>query len=115
MYKENKTTEHTRNTKGNVEVPTKQKKRNPVSQFLIYGTVAMALALTVCALLLHSSMQTNAANQARIQELQQTQTPATPWATQQPTTQEFTYERPVYSAPTTNAPEELHGCDDGEC
>jgi|GEM_PF-5794223 len=73
MNKEfNKTTEHQRDAHGHVDMhQTKEKKKNPVSQFLGYAAVTMALALTVTALMLHASMQNNAASRARIQELQQ--------------------------------------------
>ena len=73
MYEEHKTTEHARNSHGQVDIPRKHRKKNPVSAFLGYAAVTMALALTVTALLLHGSMQNNAASLKKIQELEQRQ------------------------------------------
>jgi len=77
MYSENKTTEHMRDSRGRVEVPNNQRRKNPVSQFLGYTAMVLALTLAVTGLLLYTSMQTNAANVAKIRELQNQPVPMT--------------------------------------
>ncbi|MCL2228236.1 MAG: hypothetical protein FWC00_00225 [Firmicutes bacterium] len=70
MYKDDKTTEHKRDTHGNVVQDKRGRRRGP-SGFLTALGVTMALALTLTGLLLHTSIQQNEANLARIQNLQQ--------------------------------------------
>jgi cell division protein FtsL len=74
---ENKTTSHTRDTNGNVaDVNPFQKgdtkRDNGIAKFLGGVATTMALALALTGLLLHASIQTNAAHNQQIQELRQT-------------------------------------------
>jgi len=69
-----RTTEHVRDSHGNVAFERPQQKKNSgMTRILGYTAGALALALTVTALLLHSSTQTNAQNKKRIDDLQQLQ------------------------------------------
>ena len=73
MTNEYKTQQHNRDAHGNVQMNSRRKEKNPVSRFLGFAALTMALALTVTGLLLHSSLQTNARNAAKIRELENQQ------------------------------------------
>jgi len=69
---ERRTQPHKRDSRGRVIVPPKQKKIKKISpRFIGVVTSAMMLALVVTGSLLYFSMQNNAANAARIHELEQ--------------------------------------------
>ena len=74
MYNENKTTEHERNTNGNVSFQKEPKEKNygGLAKFLGGAATCLALMFALSALLLHTAIQTNAGNELKIRELERT-------------------------------------------
>ena len=69
--KDTKTVQHSRDSRGQVQMaPPVQKVKNPVSQFLAFSAMALALTLGITGLLLYASMDYNAKANVRIDELE---------------------------------------------
>jgi len=120
MYDENKTMEHSRDPNGRVNDTHPRSNRRKSSGFLAYVTTALALCLVVTGLLLHASMQSNAANLQKIHELEQTHI-AHVTEMQEYRQEEVDTPRPEATTrpqwePVLPIPVEVYSnCEDGEC